>query len=100
MTESTLHWEEEASCRSLDSDLFFPVAGETVYTTRIAAIRQICASCPAANLCLEWALATGEPDGIWAGTTPGERRRLRAARRTPRPAADPAQPPTRKADAA
>jgi WhiB family redox-sensing transcriptional regulator len=100
MTKTTLHWEEAASCRSLDPDLFFPVAGETVYTTQIAAIRRVCTACPAASDCLEWALTKGEPDGIWAGTTPGERRRLRAARRNPPPAADPPHPRTRKADAA
>ncbi|MWA03412.1 WhiB family transcriptional regulator [Actinomadura sp. LD22] len=96
----TLHWQEEASCRSLDPDLFFPVAEETVYTDQIAAIRRICAACPAARRCLEWAVATGEPDGIWAGTTPSERRRLRAARRTSRPATGPSRPATRTAGAA
>ncbi|MBO2448639.1 WhiB family transcriptional regulator [Actinomadura barringtoniae] len=95
-----MDWDEAASCRSLDPDLFFPVAGETVYMTQIEAIRQVCAACPAASRCLEWALATGEPDGIWAGTTPGERRRLRAARRNPGPATDPAHSRARKADAA
>ncbi|WP_141585524.1 WhiB family transcriptional regulator [Actinomadura sp. WMMA1423] len=99
MTRTTLHWEEEAACRSLDPDLFFPVADETVYAAQIAVVRRVCAACPAASLCLEWALTTGEPDGIWAGTTPGERRRLRAARRRARPAAEPARPGTR-ADAA
>ncbi|MFI0353275.1 WhiB family transcriptional regulator [Actinomadura sp. 9N407] len=94
MTKTTLNWEESTSCRSLDPDLFFPVAGESVYTTQIAAIRRICAACPAASPCLEWALSTGEPDGIWAGTTPDERRRLRAGRRAGRPA----HPHAQKAD--
>ncbi|MFG1851853.1 WhiB family transcriptional regulator [Actinomadura geliboluensis] len=76
----TKHWSESASCRSLDPELFFPVSREAVYTAQIAPIRRLCAACPVAGPCLEWALATGEPHGIWAGTTPSERRRIRAAR--------------------
>ncbi|GAA2118093.1 WhiB family transcriptional regulator [Actinomadura napierensis] len=82
MSKADLHWTESASCRSLDPDLFFPVADETVYADQIAPIRRICAACPAVRPCLEWALTAGEPDGIWAGTTPGERRYIRAARTT------------------
>ncbi|MEV5828635.1 WhiB family transcriptional regulator [Spirillospora sp. NPDC052242] len=87
MSKLTSRWAESASCRSVDPDLFFPVGKEDVYSVHIAPIRQICAACPVAGPCLEWALRTGEPDGIWGGTTPGERRRIRAARGTalPRP---------------
>jgi WhiB family redox-sensing transcriptional regulator len=77
-----LHWTETASCVSADADLFFPLGDETVHAEQIAEIRRVCAACPAARRCLEWALTTGEPEGIWAGTTPGERRRIRAAGRT------------------
>jgi hypothetical protein len=83
MSTMNLHWTESASCISLDSDLFFPLGDEAVHADQIAAIRRICATCPAARRCLEWALTTGEPEGIWAGTTPSERRRLRAARKAP-----------------
>lgn len=34
-------------------------------------------SCPALHECLAWALATGEPHGVWGGMDPGERRRVR-----------------------
>lgn len=87
MSTKNLHWSETAACRSLDPDLFFPVADETVYSEHMAPIRRVCAACPAARQCLEWALATGEPHGIWAGTTPSERRRLRAAGTAPAAAA-------------
>jgi WhiB family redox-sensing transcriptional regulator len=91
MSKMNSHWAESALCRSLDPDLFFPVAEEAeeaVYTAQIATIRRICAACSAARPCLEWALTTGEPEGIWAGTTPHERRRIRAARRRTTPPAD------------
>ncbi|MFV2179521.1 WhiB family transcriptional regulator [Actinomadura sp. LOL_016] len=87
MSTPDWEWAESASCRSLDPELFFPVGGEAVYRTRIEAVREVCAACPAERPCLEWALTSGEPHGIWAGTTPDERRRIRATRKTARKAA-------------
>ncbi|MFD0855856.1 WhiB family transcriptional regulator [Actinomadura adrarensis] len=80
MSELTSRWAESASCRSVDPDLFFPVGGESSYSAHIVQIRQICAACPVASPCLEWALSTAEPDGVWGGKTPDERRRIRAGR--------------------
>ena len=37
--------------------------------------RKLCAGCPALNACL--AANLHEPDGIWGGTTPDGRKRLR-----------------------
>jgi len=49
-----------------------------------AEARSICATCPARAACLEYALtvpeAFGHWGGIWAGTTPAERRSIRAER--------------------
>lgn len=35
--------------------------------------RVVCGGCPLRELCLEYALETREPWGIWGGTTPQER---------------------------
>lgn len=48
--------------------------GETI--SDINAAREICAGCPMAAQCLEWA-TWNEPVNIWAGTTPRERAKLR-----------------------
>ena len=74
-------WAGLAACRepAIDPDLFFPL-GEL--DTEVAAAKTICARCPAISECLDWALRTGEPDGVWGGATPLERRRLRIAGRT------------------
>lgn len=81
------HWTDRAACRApgVDPELFFPPT-DTPPAAQLSAARQICGSCPVRAECLRWALRTGEPAGIWAGTTPAERRLLRQTGRSQRPA--------------
>ncbi len=37
----------------------------------------LCATCPVRTECLQYALRNSENHGIWGGTTPEERRRMR-----------------------
>ena len=39
--------------------------------------RQVCKDCLVRQECLEWAVAANEAYGIWGGTTPAERARIR-----------------------
>jgi WhiB family transcriptional regulator, redox-sensing transcriptional regulator len=64
-------WQEDAACRDADPALFFATDEEH----RREALR-LCAACPVRRECLEHALATGEPYGIWGGADEHERRRL------------------------
>lgn len=72
-------WPELAACRDpdVDPEIFFPLAEAGPGAREIAAARTVCARCPVVMQCLDWALRAGEPAGIWGGTTPDERRRLR-----------------------
>lgn len=65
-------WREEAACRGLLPALFYPERGEDA-----SSARDVCRTCPVAEECLTDALVEGERWGIWAGTTPSERRVLR-----------------------
>ena len=38
--------------------------------------KAICATCPVAEACLEYAIATRQGDGVWGGLTAVERHRL------------------------
>jgi WhiB family redox-sensing transcriptional regulator len=69
-------WFDEARCRGVGQDLFFPDQGD-VYAARDA--KAICAGCPVRRLCLDHALANGEHWGVWGGTNERERRKLRRA---------------------
>lgn len=76
------HWTDSAACRGsgIDPELFFPVSETGTAHRQVAQAKAVCARCPVARQCLDWAVRTGEPEGIWGGTTPGERRRLRRRR--------------------
>lgn len=76
--ENEEHWSDHAICRGADPDLFFPIGySAQVLKEQEDAAKEICANCPVKAECLSWALQVGEPDGIWGGTTPEERRYLR-----------------------
>jgi WhiB family redox-sensing transcriptional regulator len=65
-----------ALCAQTDPEAFFPDKGES---TRPA--KKVCAACPVRPPCLDWALATREPHGVWGGLSERERRGLLAGRR-------------------
>lgn len=64
-------WAAYGSCRGADPDLFFP--GED---SRPDEGLKICSGCPVRAECLDWALETRIPYGIWGGMTERARRRL------------------------
>jgi WhiB family redox-sensing transcriptional regulator len=70
-------WSTEARCLDLDPELFFPTGDGKQSVPQIAVAQQICSTCPVKLKCLKLALATDAQYGIWGGTTPKERARLR-----------------------
>lgn len=71
-------WRAHGACRrpEIPSWLFFPARGDMETVQRAKAV---CAGCPVAEQCLEFALLLNEP-GVWGGTTGRERRELRKER--------------------
>jgi WhiB family transcriptional regulator, redox-sensing transcriptional regulator len=71
-------WLDQAACRDSDPEQFFPESGEQV---KAAEAKAICASCQVRDQCLELAVkAAGGIDGdhgVFGGTLPAERSRLR-----------------------
>ena len=63
----------EGACREADPEMFFPEGKEHVALTRSA--KAICAECPVASLCLDYAVTTKQW-GIWGGSTMKERKLL------------------------
>lgn len=72
------HWHDHAACKSVDPEIFWPPSNTPpVLARHLETAGPICAGCPVRSECLDYALATGQPDGIWAGTTPQQRRTMR-----------------------
>jgi WhiB family transcriptional regulator, redox-sensing transcriptional regulator len=71
-------WLDQAACRDLDPERFFPESGEQ---TKAAEAKAICGGCQVRDQCLDLAVkAAGGLDhdhGVFGGTLPAERSRLR-----------------------
>lgn len=74
------------ACSTVDPELFFPqeveIAPNKVVSkyTNLSKAKEVCASCPLALQCLEFALKNVEI-GIWGGTTESQRESLRKKHR-------------------
>ena len=68
-------WQMVAACRGMDVELFFHPhqEGKRARRQRILAAKVICSTCPVAEMCLDHALQTREPYGIWGGRSETER---------------------------
>jgi WhiB family redox-sensing transcriptional regulator len=75
--ENNSGWRESAACASVDADLFFPVPHTNGWKKQTKEAKAVCAACPVKQLCLDWALDTAQPAGIWGGKSELERRALR-----------------------
>lgn len=72
-------WQSDAACRDTDVDVFFPFKTRKVNTFHMYdEALAICAGCPVKTQCLEEGL--DQPFGVWGGTTPRHRVRLRGRR--------------------
>ncbi len=71
---------EEAECRGAGPDLFFledtPEA-KPINHMKLAEARLVCATCKVQKECLDFAVDNNIKSGIWAGTTPLQRKALR-----------------------
>lgn len=67
-------WREEALCREVDPELFFPVGNHGPAAIQAEEAKRICLRCPSRVPCLKWAVDNSIDDGVWGGTTEHERR--------------------------
>jgi WhiB family transcriptional regulator, redox-sensing transcriptional regulator len=72
-------WRLKAACLGAEPDVFFPTARRhTTHTWKAA--RDYCDRCPVRRQCLDLAMrqqAAEDRWGMFGGTTPSERRRMR-----------------------
>lgn len=70
-------WRARAACGRADADLFFPDRAGADVSAAVA----ICAGCPVRAECHEFAEATSQVHGVWAGVNRGDPKARRKARR-------------------
>lgn len=77
MRSSDFSWIKYGNCRDAPIDVFFP---EKYTKETMLEARSFCADCPARINCLHYALSQGSSlEGVWCGTSPSQRRRIRSA---------------------
>jgi WhiB family transcriptional regulator, redox-sensing transcriptional regulator len=77
-------WRSKAACLDENTERFFPIGTSGPAVDQAEEAKAVCRRCPVITQCLNWALETGQHDGIWGGMTEDERRALRRRqRRTP-----------------
>ena len=76
------NWWRKANCLRLPTELFYDY--EKTQSRRVPdEAKDACRACPSKSECLIYALEWPELYGYWAGTTAGERRRIRASTKVP-----------------
>lgn len=75
---TNVSWQDQANCRGVDPDIFFPLPKD-VPAERTA--KAVCAACPVRSECLDYALDHRMDSGIWGGLTEKERRVILKRRR-------------------
>lgn len=73
------NWQTKAACRGHPAAMFFAPAQferKEARATRERKAKAVCSTCPVRKECLDYALRTHEPHGIWGGLNELERRPL------------------------
>jgi WhiB family transcriptional regulator, redox-sensing transcriptional regulator len=76
-------WQADAACAGMPTEDFFPAGSTGAALDRLARVKAICAVCPVARQCLEYALNTGQ-HGVWGGMSEDERHTERRRRQRQR----------------
>ena len=69
-------WIPQAICVGTDPDAF---TADVITPTMARVLKSICNECPVINECRDYAMSNDFVHGVWGGTTPQDRRRLRRA---------------------
>lgn len=72
-------WVEYASCKGMDTDLFFPERGKTHIAEKT--IKPLCKNCPVQQKCLNYAIDNDMKEGYFGGLSGAQRRSIKRLRR-------------------
>ena len=74
-----MDWRHRSACLDEDPELFFPIGNTGPAILQIEEAKVVCRRCDVRELCLQWALESGQDHGVWGGLSEDERRTLSAA---------------------
>ncbi|TMR88305.1 WhiB family transcriptional regulator [Nonomuraea basaltis] len=73
-----MSWIHRAACRDVDPEIFFPIASPDTEAgeAAVAQAKQVCGGCSVRARCLNEAIESREPYGVWGGESESARRGL------------------------
>jgi WhiB family redox-sensing transcriptional regulator len=69
-------WRLDASCRSVDPEVFFPSERSQTPEYDLAVASSVCGKCPVAEQCADLAQRLKVTHGVWGGRTADQLRRM------------------------
>ncbi len=72
-----MDWRHRAACRDEDPELFFPIGNTGPALLQIEEARAVCQRCEVVDVCLKWAIESGQDAGVWGAMSEDERRALK-----------------------
>lgn len=81
--EGDLDWQDRAACGGADPDVFFPASGTSMAVQKATALHLwdvYCIGCPVRSECFTYAVESSPEYGIWAGTLPPLRLKIKRRR--------------------
>lgn len=67
-------WRDDASCRTVDPEIFFPTGAGGLSAQQERNAKKVCGNCPVREECLKTAVDTAQYTGVWGGLSEKERR--------------------------
>ena len=71
-----MDWRDRAACLEEDPELFFPIGNTGPAILQIEEAKAVCRRCEVVDVCLKWAIESGQDAGVWGGMSEDERRAL------------------------
>jgi WhiB family redox-sensing transcriptional regulator len=72
-----MDWRDRAACLDEDAELFFPIVNTGPALLQIEEAKAVCRRCTVVDVCLKWAIESGQDAGVWGGMSEDERRALK-----------------------
>ena len=71
LIDKSIDWKEEAACKGMDTNQFFPEKGST---QTVIEAKAVCTACRVQQTCLDYAVTNHIMQGVWGGKSPAQRK--------------------------
>lgn len=73
-------WRNRSACLNENPELFFPIGSAALARLQAERAKDVCRGCEVAQICLTWAMESGQDAGVLGGMSEDERNALKRRR--------------------